>query len=155
MTLELVKWNESFELGLKEIDDQHHSLIDLINQIGQAIADHAELAVITELTGALEKYTVEHFTAEEDFMRAGNFPNLAEHKQEHDEFVARIAKEKAQAIESGGFSLDLMRFLRDWLINHIFRSDRKYANFTQGQTAQGQKPLLERFFKRFFRGNAE
>ncbi len=145
MTDELVRWNENFKLGLDEIDEQHHSLIDLINRIWQAIADHADIAVIVELTGELEKYTVAHFTAEEEFMRAANFPGLADHKQEHDEFVARIAKEKTQAIQSGAFSLNLLRFLRDWLINHILRSDRKYANFTQ------EKPsALTRLFRRLF-----
>ena len=38
----LIKWSDTYNLGLKEVDEQHKSLLDLINKIWQSIIDRNE-----------------------------------------------------------------------------------------------------------------
>ncbi len=149
MAEEIIKWSSQYSLGLDEIDEQHKALLELINKIWQAIIDRSETKIVFGLVEELEKYTLAHFAAEETFMRVTNYPDFAAHKKEHQTFVARVAAEKKRALLVGSLSLDLMHFLRDWLIDHILVSDKDYADFTQ-QTKSKGNTILGRFFKRFF-----
>ncbi len=145
----LIKWSDTYNLGLKEVDEQHKSLLDLINKIWQSIIDRNEKDVVFGLVEELERYTLAHFAAEETFMRVTDYPDFVAHKREHQEFVSRVAEEKKRAIQVGSLSLDLMHFLRDWLVGHILVSDKAYANFTQKKKSR-ESSLLGRFFRRLF-----
>lgn len=145
----LVSWSDTFSIGLDEIDDQHKSLFDLINQIWDAIVARSEPQSVFALLDELEKYTVAHFAAEETFMRVTNYPNFDRHKEQHAIFVNRVAEEKKRAIAAGVLSIDLLHFLKDWLVQHILVLDKDYANFTR-QGHNEKQSMVKRFFKRFF-----
>ncbi|WP_153111417.1 bacteriohemerythrin [Propionivibrio limicola] len=149
MGKQLVEWRDDYSLGLAEIDEQHKTLLDLINKVWQAIIDRSEPDTVIALLGELEKYTVAHFAAEETFMRATDYPAFEAHKEAHQTFVQRIADEKMRALEEGTLSIDLLHFLKDWLVGHILVADRAYADFTQ-RSNNGDSSFLGRFFKRFF-----
>jgi hemerythrin-like metal-binding protein len=83
-------------------------------------------------------------------MQATAFPKLASHKMAHDTFIRRIAAERA-SIEGGSpsLSLDLLRFLQNWLVDHIMVSDREYARHYE---ISKQSPAgLGDFFNRLLR----
>ena len=146
----LVAWSDEFSLGMPEIDAQHQMLIELINQVWLAIIpskpDQEQTVRIVE---ELEKYTLTHFTEEEIFMRKMGYLKFKEHKEAHEQFVARIAQEKAKIASGQRLTLDIVYFLRDWLINHILVSDKEYvAEFKKQSTPAS---ALGRFFKRFRR----
>lgn len=46
MAIALMAWEEKFCLGLDEIDEQHKSLVDLINQIWESIIKKSDNSVI-------------------------------------------------------------------------------------------------------------
>ena len=145
----LFNWSDTYNLGLEEIDEQHRSLLDLINKIWQSIVDRSDRDVVFVLVEELERYTLAHFAAEETFMRVTEYPDFPAHKIEHQNFVSRIADEKKRALQAGSLSLDLMHFLRDWLVEHILVCDRAYADFTR-KSKSGEGSVLGRFFRRFF-----
>ena len=145
----LIAWEEKYCLGLDEIDEQHKSLLDILNRIWFSIVNKSDASVVFSLIGELEKYTLAHFAAEETLMRVIDYPRFSDHKKEHQDFVARVAEEKKRAVESGKLSLDLMYFLRDWLVDHILASDKHYAEFTL-QAKAPKKSLIGRLFGRFF-----
>jgi hemerythrin len=96
----------------------------------------------------LERYTVTHFTAEESFMRTHNYSGFDAHKTQHDGFISRLRQER-EAVEAGAtLSLDMINFLKDWLINHILVQDKTYAaEFTPKKLGDS----LGGFFSRLFR----
>ena len=149
MAADLIFWKTQYHLGLDEIDAQHRSLLELINKAWRAIVRRSDQSVVFALIEELEKYTLAHFAAEESFMRVTGYPGFDDHKKAHRFFIARIAEERLRATKTGALSLDLMHFLRDWLIDHILVSDKDYADFTQ-QTKSKGNTILGRFFKRFF-----
>ncbi len=149
MSNALIAWKDSYNLGLEEIDDQHKSLIDIINRIWISVVAKKDKDAVFPLIEELERYTIAHFAAEETFMRVTEYPDFPAHKLAHQDFIARVATEKTRALQSGSLSLELIYFLRDWLINHILVTDRQYADFTQ-KSKHGQPSLLGRIFKRFF-----
>ena len=145
----LVAWSDEFSLNMPEIDAQHQVLIDLINQVwGATIASKPDAEKTIRIVEELEKYTLTHFTAEEVFMRKMNYLNFKPHKQAHDQFVARVSDEKKKIIAGQRMSLDIVHFLKDWLINHILVSDKEYA--AQYKQKAAPASTLGQFFKRFW-----
>ncbi len=144
---QLVAWTGEFSLNMPEIDQQHQQLIELINQVWAATIDkqHNKVEMI-RIVYALERYTVTHFTAEEIFMREIGYAKFAEHKQAHDQFVARIRQEKARVAAGERLNLDIVHYLKDWLINHILVADKQYST----EYAKRAEPasLLGKFFRK-------
>jgi hemerythrin len=142
-----IGWSDDFALNLPEIDAQHQVLFGLIDELWKAIVARSGRNEQFRLIGDLADYAVQHFKEEELFMQATAFPKLAGHKMAHDTFVRRIEVERA-SIEGGspGLSLDLLRFLQNWLVDHILVLDREYARHYES----GKRPPagLGSFFNR-------
>lgn len=123
----LVDWKPAYSLGMAEIDEQHQVLFDIINAMWSNVVNRERGAAVLDTLDELERYTVTHFIAEETFMRSHGYSGFDEHKQQHDRFIERIRNERL-CIEAGGpVSLDMINFLKDWLVNHILVQDKAYA----------------------------
>lgn len=140
----IAAWSDSYALGMPEIDDQHKALFVLINRLWEQIITQADSAEVMKVLEKLEQYTISHFTAEETFMRVIAYPGFDEHKAAHENFVARIGKEKAGILAGGALTLDILHFLKDWLVDHILVTDKAYADQHKRQSGS----VLGRFFKR-------
>ena len=85
-----------------------------------------------ETLAFLRDYTVEHFRSEEEIMLKYNYPDYAEHKKDHDDFVASVLELEASIQNQGATvvtTLKLNRTLTDWLLSHISKSDMKIGQF--------------------------
>lgn len=144
----LVAWSDEFNLGMPEIDAQHSVLIDLINQVWVAVIKKPDREEALRIFGELEKYTITHFTAEEIFMREMDYNKFTEHKAAHEQFIARIAQEKTKIFAGHAITLEILQFLKDWLINHILVSDKEYSREYKKRSEPASS--LGRFFKRLW-----
>jgi hemerythrin-like metal-binding protein len=147
VTQHLIDWNPAYSIGLEEIDEQHKVLFDIINAMWDEVIKREKGAALLDTLDELERYTVTHFTAEETFMRSHGYSKFDAHKQQHDRFIERVRNERL-SIEAGGpVSLDMINFLKDWLINHILVQDKEYAVEFQSKRLGG----LSSFFSRLLR----
>ena len=131
MNKEHVTWDDSFSVGFELIDDQHKELVNMVNGLfescdkGAAAADKAFLQTIKKAAD----YTRDHFSTEDKYMVLASFPNISEHRKQHDEFFATVLKAMKE-FESGKTAPhELAQFLKSWLLNHIAVSDKQYAPF--------------------------
>jgi hemerythrin len=86
---------------------------------------------------SLYDYTKNHFAHEEHLMTQSDYPELHEHKQQHDHLLAMLDR-IAQDIEAGVVKLhDLERLVSDWLVSHINTSDAKLSLFLGVTAEQG------------------
>lgn len=133
--MSLITWSDRLSVGVKEIDTQHKKLVDIINQLHDAMAVGHGKDVLVKVLDELVDYTVYHFATEERLMKAHGYDHHFTHEHEHRDLVNTVAELQA-AMKSGGASLTLttMHFLRDWLNHHILESDVKLGKFlnTQG-----------------------
>lgn len=146
MESRLVGWNQNYSLGMPELDAQHKMLFDLINQLWRGIVANADNPAQLKVIEQLEHYTLTHFSAEEDFLQAIEFPGQEAHQQAHAAFTRRIAEEKQAILAGAKVSLDLLHFLNDWLVNHIQGEDLAYAEYS---ARRKERSMLGRFFKLF------
>lgn len=131
-----IEWDQELSLGVEEIDTQHRELIDLTNQVIQALGKEDFHTVITDAVGKLRTYTVHHFNSEEGLMREVQYPKRGEHMQEHARFKAEVKDLQREIYEKRiPEAKDFRQFMADWLLNHILTHDRELARFLREQQA--------------------
>ena len=74
-------------------------------------------------------YTKMHFAREEQFFAQTARADAPAHKKEHEERTKQVAsvQTKYKAGATSTLSLEVMNFLKNWLISHIPGSDKKYG----------------------------
>lgn len=122
-------WKDSFNTGISEIDSQHRSIVEKINQLYefQGSEDREKLCtLISDLTA----YTTEHFTLEENLFEKVSYPERKSHIIQHDLFREKLASLESD-FEHGRSGLigDALQFLKEWFMNHILTEDIKYKPY--------------------------
>lgn len=123
------EWNTKFETGQPDVDQQHHALVDLTNQLGYELAKHAaELDVVDRIFKELAEYALFHFGVEEDLMESHGVDSrhLTHHINEHKIFFDKVVKMKAEVTtENQQAAPKLLVFLCSWLADHILIVDQE------------------------------
>ncbi|CAK0752253.1 putative HD domain-containing protein [Azospirillaceae bacterium] len=126
----LLHWDHTMSIGEQSVDDDHKTLIGLINQLD--MARNASGHTLNELTlelvlDELISYTIMHFEREEAYMTRLEYPEISLHTQIHRIMAARVA-EIVQHYKCDGVAAigaDITKFLSDWLRHHILKEDKK------------------------------
>lgn len=123
-------WDEKYCVNVKELNDHHKKLIGLVNELHNGMKAGKGKEIMSTILKRLIDYTQFHFSTEEKYMTRYAYPEYQLHKSQHDQFVAKVLKFQ-QDFEKGNIlaSMDVMNFLKDWLVNHIQVSDKKYGPF--------------------------
>jgi len=133
----LVTWDQSYSVSVKKLDEQHQKLFSLLNTLHEAMREGKGQTIVQATLRRFAVYTVTHFQAEEELMRKANFPGLAEHHAEHEKYVARLHQfEEDLKAGHNTTSVAVLQFLRDWLAEHILRTDRSYSAYLNAQGVQ-------------------
>jgi hemerythrin len=132
----ITHWDDSMALGVLEIDQQHKRLISLVNQLHDAMLAGRAGDGLERLLNSLITYTALHFRTEEQYMERYNYPGLAGHKKLHDDLTAKVIdfKERFDRGEAQ-LTLELMRFLTDWIRRHILEADKRLVPMFARQPA--------------------
>ena len=127
-----VSWSKSYSMGIKLIDDQHKGLIDFVNDLFNHSTgkEDEERAYFKDVIQIAVSYAKTHFATEEKYMLATKFPNYAEHKKVHDEFILTVVK-TVKDFESGKrlVLVNFAYFLKEWVLSHIAGMDVLYAQY--------------------------
>ncbi len=127
-------WDASYSIQVKLIDQQHQQLFSLINQVVDAVQNLRCAEAVDEIMPKLVDYTRYHFEEEESRMQELGYPEYKQHKAQHDAFKQKLDQLAAKAKgapdgERASVTLDMLRFLNDWLVQHIGEVDQKMAPF--------------------------
>lgn len=125
----LMEWNDSLVLGITSIDQQHRKLVEMINDLYDGFQSGRGREAMARVFGGLIEYTANHFAHEESIFDRTGYPQTDAHKREHQALVKKVLDLKAK-FEDGDqniFTQDLMLFLKNWLVNHIMGTDKKYV----------------------------
>jgi hemerythrin len=124
----LIKWNESFSVKVKRLDDDHRKLFDLTNALFDAMRVGKGNTIIQQIVAELCDYARIHFQTEEALMERAKYEALPGHRLEHQRFFARVDEFKKQLGAGGaGNSAVVLGFLKDWLTKHIKQVDQSYS----------------------------
>ena len=127
-----VEWNQSYNVGIEHVDKQHKHLVSLINSLYNACLDEKNILeeTFTSVMKEIVEYVMVHFRDEEAIMESVNYPQLKEHKKKHEAFVKEVLTAVTAYRNGKQFVPNtFVRFLRDWLFNHILVCDREMAKY--------------------------
>lgn len=127
---DLLAWSDILSVNIENLDGQHKQLIKLINRLNRVAANTAEHEETAKILDELIQYTINHFKTEEELFQKFNYPEYDNHKREHEQFASKVRDfEKSFSNNSARVELSLLQFLKDWLVNHIMKADKRYAKF--------------------------
>jgi hemerythrin len=136
----LVEWEDRYSVGIPFVDDQHKELIKLTNKLYKGCLGGEVVArayFLTAVKGTVN-YVKYHFNAEEKLMENVKFPEFAEHKRQHEDFVKQILEDTQSFQEGKKFIPNVfVRFLKDWILSHIAVLDKRYASYILNLKKQG------------------
>lgn len=122
-------WNkEAYSVCVREIDRQHEKLINLINTLHAAMKEGKSREVLKDILEEMASYTKYHFCTEEHYFCKFNYQEKEAHIIEHKAFTEKVEQFKKD-FEAGSqnLTIEVFRFLNNWLDNHIKHSDKKYT----------------------------
>jgi hemerythrin len=130
----LIEWNNSLSVDIREIDEQHRTLVGFLNSLFDAMKAGKGKDVLGKVLSDLVKYTVFHFATEEKYFKTYAYPDFVKHKQEH-EYLTKKAADLKGKFDRGEavITVEVMQFLKDWLNGHILGADKKYSPFLRGK----------------------
>ncbi|QIR14611.1 bacteriohemerythrin [Shewanella aestuarii] len=129
--VDIFPWNDSFNVGVSEIDQQHEVLVRLLNEVASCIAFQRADINLDKLITELVNYAVYHFETEEKYWNE-MLPasvHTEQHKKGHASFVNQVndLKQDINHLPEDVWLEKLLSFLASWLASHILESDKYMA----------------------------
>lgn len=124
-----IDFTESELVNVKDIDNQHLKMVNIINRIHSGIAKNSNYNYTSDLQVLIDEIEI-HFETEERYMKENHFPGYYSHKLEHDRFFNQMVNnfEKMKEDRSINIGEQLINFKR-WFYNHLDLSDKKCGTF--------------------------
>jgi len=133
MTDTAFNWDDSFLIGIEELDHEHKVLIDDINRLHWELSRHERKSEIAKCLGEIFARMQAHFALEERVMKDNGYKFFDEHKREHDELLDTYTEDMVQFLNDPGFSSgkSIENSLERWVIHHIVTSDKRMSVMVQ------------------------
>lgn len=133
-------WQDSFALGLAEMDDTHHEFVDVVDALLQA-ADADVPAAFERVAAHLQA----HFEQERQWMAATEFPSAGCHLDEHTAVLASVGEVRAldpqrQVPVMRAFARELTR----WFPEHAAAMDSGLAQWVVQRRLGGAPVVIQR-----------
>ena len=124
-------WDQHFVTDLQPVDEQHHALVDLFNELSHGLFSKRSdrEVVLADTYARLLSYTEHHFQEEEELMAsfAVDPRHVESHRSMHQQFVEQVIMLWAQRTTMADPATTLVGFLTSWLGLHILGIDQSMA----------------------------
>lgn len=126
--IQIFPWSSLLHTGIETIDEQHHTLVQLLNELAGQFVDGEDEDTVLRVIDALAEYAIYHFETEEKIWRA-ELPaeDYERHEASHADFKQQIDAFRARVEDPSQIAENLLSYLTEWLAFHILESDRHMA----------------------------
>jgi hemerythrin-like metal-binding protein len=148
---EIFPWNEKFDTGHAQIDEQHRTLARLVNRLARALIDK-DYSVVSSVFDELARYANLHFMDEESiwlqYFDEGD-PWFSLHQHNHESFLPKVNELQLANSDKPLHEIveNIMQYLIRWLAFHIVGEDKRMAIAIQfmesGMTVDQAKILAD------------
>ncbi|MBI5816184.1 MAG: hemerythrin family protein [Nitrospinae bacterium] len=123
-----VEWSDSFSTGVDLFDGQHKKLFGIINDLHKGITSGKGREALLPTLNELANYASYHFVAEEKALQECHYAKYDDHKRQHEGFKAEVLNYINDHMSGVRvMPLDILRFVTEWLKEHIAVSDKAYG----------------------------
>jgi hemerythrin len=125
-----MEWQQRLEVGHPQIDADHRTLVDALNQLHAAVDQGKDKEEVVRTLNFLRDYTVTHFSAEEALMLKHGYPKASMHLAAHSDLLMQVSDFIANYRAGTIVSIpEMLTFLEAWLIEHIQVKDKELGGF--------------------------
>lgn len=131
-----IAWSEDLSTGNPATDAQHKYLIDIINELAEAIESGKAAQKLKTILNLLKYYTEWHFEREEKCMHRLQCPSADANIDAHKQFMETFAAFANEYESSGGAEEIAMRMYKTlvaWLVDHIQKIDGHLRHCTPAE----------------------
>ncbi len=121
-----VTWCSKYETGVDIVDEQHKSLVRLINEFHDGLKNRQDdrTEVFEHAAHQAVAYVRNHFATEEQWMRETGFPGYERQRLKHAEFAQKLLDcVKRFDRKNPRSAFEFINYLADWLMSHIAIED--------------------------------
>lgn len=128
------EWAKDMVIDHGPIDEDHRQLVEMVNVLHTATSEGRGIEVVDDVLHKVIDYTLGHLQREEALMASIRYPQLEQHKRQHQQFADELNALKRK-FEGGSITVasQLSLVLREWLSLHIRRSDKEIAPYLHTQ----------------------
>jgi hemerythrin len=125
-----IMWNESYAIGVEQIDNQHRDLFANVTEnlllAIQMPERYANKQYCISCIVFLKAYVVQHFRDEEDYQKSIGYTGYEAHKEQHSR-LAQDVLDFERKLQDSNFSLSTVKrflgFVLNWLMVHVAEED--------------------------------
>ena len=131
-----IEWQEEYSVGVKELDDQHKNLLNIINSLLLEKQEKITGDKLSEIISSMVHHAYIHFATEERYMEQVNFPDLTQHVLEHVSFILKTLELSLKVKEGEGTAtnqMELLTYLKEWYSSHVLGADRLYVPYLRAK----------------------
>ncbi len=122
----LIEWRKEFSVGNAAIDHEHEHMVEQINRLYEQLNEPLDALNIEMLLGDIQADISAHFALEELLMREANYPEYAEHKNDHENLLDQIHDMVFSFAADPDVGRELlMNKLSDWFSHHFSTFDAR------------------------------
>lgn len=118
---------EEFMVGIPEIDQQHHQLVDLMNRVVEGYRSGLPHKKMAALIDAMVNHAIFHFGFEERLQEHAGYPFLKAHQKSHVQFAKRISEFQTRFNNGEDIVKYIDGLLFEWLTDHFKHDDADYV----------------------------
>ena len=122
------EWNDSYAVGIPDIDEQHRVLFEMIDGLA-AVADGRESAAdVTDRVDSLVAFARTHLHYEETLSAGRPAKGYDAAIREHAEFLKKVEGFRKYVEEAPVDALQtVVEFLKDWVVDHTLLENRRFS----------------------------
>ncbi|MGD8566465.1 MAG: bacteriohemerythrin [Gammaproteobacteria bacterium] len=126
----LIAWSEEFDVHVVEMNEQHKTLINMMNELYQLNKNGEPKPQILGRMNSFFDFARWHFAAEESYMESIGYDGLRNHAVIHRALLTTLS----QLIDEyktccANVPDKFFVFLNKWLVSHIKGMDKKYGEY--------------------------
>lgn len=134
-----LEWSDNYAVGVEIIDSQHREIVRIASGLMAAVVRGDSARNINRIILDLREYTGHHFRCEETLMENVRYPDFRVQKQEHERLEHEIKTFQRRVFRQRDLdTVAVMRFMQQWLLQHIFAYDRDLADYINEHDAMAR-----------------
>lgn len=139
--METITWSSAFSVDNEELDSQHREFLVLIREAYAKIGSKPSSEELGLLLDKIDEHANNHFATEEEYFIGRGYEHATEHIKMHDQIRKEISsfKDRHQSNLTEKLVWELVDFLDSWLVDHIIKEDKQYAEFVSEKIKKQQK----------------
>ena len=128
-----ISWDDSLDVDIEEINDDHHKLVNLFNILSHAVEEGDSIDYVDAILEELITCTIWHFRHEERLMVRYRYDGMELHKSEHNNLIEGVRAMQLMLREENRLPTNEdLEYLADWLTKHIVGQDMRLGFYLAG-----------------------